>query len=61
MPVQDNPTSFIVLSPEEAALVKAVASQPTAEAIGATLGVCPDVVIRQLSALREKLESARPA
>lgn len=61
MPVQDNPTSFVKLNREEAVLVKALASRASAEAIAQSLGTSPAEVIRQLSALRERLSALRLA
>lgn len=55
MPIQDNPTSFIRLNREEAMLVKALASRASADAIAQSLETSPAEVIRQLSALRQRL------
>lgn len=61
MPIQDSATSFIRLSREEAMLVKALAARASAEAIAQSLGTTPAEVIRQLSALRQRLSAVRCA
>ncbi len=61
MPVQDSPTSFVALSQEEAALVKALASRASADTIARSLDMTTADVISQLAALRERLERLRLA
>ena len=59
MPVQDSPTSFIRLNQEEAVLVKALAARASADVIAQSLGTTPAEVIRQLSALRQRLSAVQ--